>query len=347
MNDYVRVRMSIGLFALAIFHVALLGAACYLAHHETMERQVPVWIPSYQPYYPNNNFQSQFVPSIETAPVNLGAQSELKQQCGPCNQRPLPQSRPQASWSSANPFNLALGEQLLSVGPVTTIKTPWSAFDPSATPRVTMPADGGLPSVDRPAPKAVQVMLFLDTSERSRELHAWFHRDPKLIGLRERADFQVFMASSPLYRTRYAKLVPVDQFPVCLVQDASGGHIHAAGKQMIPGTSQELVSDIAAAHVLYKEAKQGVIQQTGAIKTAGYSWDDAISPAMRLQAADCVGPFCPPTQPSAFPAEGLFNHDQVNRNPLQALFFGSAAHLATIFVFGLAAVLLVFILARR
>jgi hypothetical protein len=359
-NDSVRVQMSTGLFALAVFHVVLLGAACYVGHQGVPAEPVPQWTPpTYQPYYPQGNFQSQCVPSVESAPVNLSAQGELKQgelkqaspaaspqlieQCAPCNQRPVAQP----TWSNSNPFNLAPGERLLSVDPIVT--TPTYGFDYGfpASQRVTYPAYGGSTVADRPAAKKFQVLLFLDSSPRSQVLHNWFQTDPKLAGLRAQADFQVYTGNSPLYRTRYHQLVPADQFPVCLVQDATGGHIHAAGKQMIPTSANELVSDIATAYELYKEAKQGVIQQTGALKTAGYSWDDNISPSMRLQASDCVGPLCPPSQPDPF-AGGLFRPDnRVNNNPLQALFWGSPNDLATIFVFGLAALLLVFIMARR
>ena len=62
----------------------------------------------------------------------------------------------------------------------------------------------------------------------------------QLYKLRTACDFQVYTASNALYQTRYATIVPVDQFPVVLFQDSTGGHVHAAGRSMLPATPAEL-----------------------------------------------------------------------------------------------------------
>jgi len=84
--------------------------------------------------------------------------------------------------------------------------------------------------------------------------------------------------------------VPAEQFPVVLFQDATGGNIHAAGRSMIPGTPDELYADLKHGFTLYKQAKQA--QNTGAVKTKGYSWDDAITPTLYLSAEDCPDGYC-------------------------------------------------------
>ncbi len=74
--------------------------------------------------------------------------------------------------------------------------------------------------------------------------------------LKESCEFQVYTATNAIYKTRYADIVPAEQFPVVLFQDATGGHIHAAGRSMIPSTPEELYSDLRHGYLLYKQAKQ-------------------------------------------------------------------------------------------
>ncbi len=59
--------------------------------------------------------------------------------------------------------------------------------------------------------------------------------------------------------------------------------------------TEELYSDLRHGYLLYKQAKQA--QKTGAVKTKGYSWDDAITPTLYLSAEDCPDGYCP-TPPS-------------------------------------------------
>lgn len=362
MNDSVRLRMSWSLVALAIAHAVVLGGMCLVSRSGVIHSSVdPQWQPpaayhggqySGQHYEDRPAIGSSPIRLEDPTPVNIQAQGELKQQCPPV-------ARP-GSPCASNPFNLRPGERLLSVGDWQAVQnTPAVAYNPipyAQTPTIPAQSSFGATygqSGQRSPAKTVQVLLFLDSSDRSRELASWWDTNPRLTRLRAGSAFQVYTASSPLYRERLYKVVPANQFPVCLVQDATGGHIHAAGKQMIPATADELMDDIVTGHTLYKQAKQGAIQQTGALKTAGYSWDDAIDPAMRLSSSDCVDGSCDPNailRPGGNDSDGLFNRPgPSNRdgNPLQALLWASTSDLATIFVFGLAAVLLVFVLARR
>ena len=126
--------------------------------------------------------------------------------------------------------------------------------------------------------------------------------------------------ATALYRTRFAEIVPADQFPVVLFQDSSGGHVHAAGRSMIPTTPDELYSDLRQGYELYQQTRQA--QKTGALKTRGYSWDEAISPTMYLSLEDCPDGYCPvePTdtwRPGDRVRDLLF--DEVRRQPKRIL----------------------------
>ncbi len=241
--------------------------------------------------------------------VNLRAQSELKQQCVDCT----PLTRP------------TLAPQL----PTRPVVLPASAVP--ATPPV----------------KDFQIALFIGSDAKSKQLLDWFNRDSRLQTMRQRCEFQVYTADSPLYRTRYAQDIPPDQFPVVLLQDKSGGHIHAAGKSMIPTTVDKLYADFQKGYELYQQARQA--QKTGAIKSRGYSWDAAISPTMQLQPGDCPDGFCPDggTSDRWTPGErlrDLFNQGQAAKD---ALLWTSASEIATVVLILAAVILLALIVWKR
>ena len=60
---------------------------------------------------------------------------------------------------------------------------------------------------------------------------------------------------------------------------------------MIPPDPSTLYDDLQQAYKLYLQAKQAT--RTGAIKTTGYSWDEAINPSMQLAPEDCPDGYCP------------------------------------------------------
>jgi hypothetical protein len=341
-KEEIRIGLSWGLITAAIIHAILLAALCLGARHG-IQKSDDCGPQGCQPLpLPRGSITSSIEPEkfAEPPAVNYAAQSELKQQC-PGGQCPTPQRV-----AVSNPYNLAPGERLVP-GSVR-----WSDPKPAQSPVVITPASYPAQAAGQRIPaKSYQVLLFLDNSQQSVALQSWFDRDDELLKLREKSSFQVYTPNNSLYRSRFASVVPVNQFPAVLIQDATGGHIHAAGKSMIPGTSSELVSDIRKGYELYKQAKQGTIQATGAIKSTGYSWDDQINPAMRLSSDNCGPDGCPPPSEDNsrwYPGKNLplFDTDKA-KNPLEALFWGSAFDLATIAVFGAAALLLVFVIARR
>ncbi len=151
------------------------------------------------------------------------------------------------------------------------------------------------------SPKAFELALFLDDSQRSQTIRQWFNTDADLKYIRSQCNFQIYTPDNPIYRTRFANVVSTANFPALLLTFADGGHIHAAAENMIPSTSQMLASDLYYYATLAADGRRaeaqaiGAINQSGAMKTHGYSWDKAITPSMQLMMApdqisdrDCV-----------------------------------------------------------
>ncbi len=215
---------------------------------------------------------------------------------------------------------------------------------PVVTPSRTLPAASPKPT---PPKKRYQIALFVGGDSKSRQLLDWFDRDPQLAKLRAACEFQVYTSGNSLYRSRYAEIVPADQFPVVLFQDASGGHVHAAGRAMIPSSPAELYDDLKQGYELYQQTRQA--QKTGALKTRGYSWDDAISPTLHLPIEDCPDGYCPVEpadtwQPGDRVRDLLFDRPNRDRN---ALLWANSGELATLALAGVAAVLLGVIVIKR
>jgi hypothetical protein len=337
MNDSVRIRFSVGLVFVAIVHAVLVALMFTVLHQTPAPDTVDdgFKVPDRGPSVPSAR-------QIETlrrpAQVNLEAQGEVKQQqivfCPPQRvvapvtvRRVVNQPAPQTTPSGVTPASVpSTGDPL--------------AMEPAPTP-VTKP----VPTTPR---KMYQLALFVTDDSQSQQLQEWFDTNPRLVTLKDKCEFQVYTAANAIYRTRFAEIVPADQFPVVLFQDSTGGHIHAAGRTMIPRSADELYSDLRRGYELYQQAKQA--EKTGAVKNGGYSWDDAISPTLYLSAEDCPDGYCPVEpadswRPGDRLRDGLFDRDSIpTRN---ALMWVSAGEIATVALIGVAVVLLGFILLKR
>jgi len=360
-TDYVKIGLSRGLIlaaiAIALTHAAAIGYVSSVLH--TPKPKDPSWQVPVGPQRPMGQQYSAYEKFEEPPHVNLSAQSEMKEQScatGTCNTRVTTVAR-----RTTNPWNLAPGERLLNVGPVamTPVAPIAKPTTPTATPAVydplvAPPAPMVIPAVSAAQPtkpKAkYQVAFFIDKNAQNQTMYKWFDTHPNLVSLKEASEFQRYSASNQLYLTRYAETIPVAQFPVVLVQDATGGHIHAAARAMIPNTSDELWADILAGALLWRQAKQGDIQMTGALKTKGYSWDDKIRPDMRLTSTDCPDGFCPdPSEARTGPFDRIFNRDQPSKvfDVKNLLVWAGVSDIATLAVFVLIGITLIYILARR
>ncbi len=115
------------------------------------------------------------------------------------------------------------------------------------------------------------------------------HAEQAIAALKESCEFQVYTATNAIYKTRYADIVPRSS-SLCPFPDATGGHIHAAGRSMIPSTPEELYSDLRHGYLLYKQAKQ-------AQKRSGQNERLLLGrcdyPTLYLSAEDCPDGYCP------------------------------------------------------
>ncbi len=345
-NDTIRIRLSLGLIVVAIVHAILLGVVFTALHNKPAQPQPePSWtVPNYRPTSPSVGTIEKLQ---EPQSVNLQAQGEIKQQIRNCP----PNCTPQRVYPAPAVVQPTIVQPTVVTPTVTpTVAPPIPAAPnfvdtqkPTQEPLVVTPIST---PASPPPKKSYQIALFVNADATSQRLQAWFTQNKQLVALKESCEFQVYTATNAIYKTRYADIVPAEQFPVVLFQDATGGHIHAAGRSMIPSTPEELYSDLRHGYLLYKQAKQA--QKTGAVKTKGYSWDDAITPTLYLSAQDCPDGYCPtPPSEDRRPLDrvrDLFDGAKDTRNALMWL---SAGEIATVALIGIAAVLLVFILIKR
>ncbi|MEM7560017.1 MAG: hypothetical protein AAF394_12935 [Planctomycetota bacterium] len=192
-----------------------------------------------------------------------------------------------------------------------------------------------------------QIALFVGEDAASQQLLDWFEQNVGLRDLKSKCEFQVYRIDNPLYQSRYKQFVPASQFPVVLFQDSQGSHVHAAGNQMLPGSASELLRDLQYGYALYQQTREAEI--SGAMKTRGYSWDDAISPDSQLDLPNQVSPRnsqingqswdSTPSKPNQ-----PFTDREDSRN---ALFWANAEEMVTMALIFVALVLFGYILLKR
>lgn len=282
-----KIKVSFGLCLLAIVHATVMAGCLLLGQPGREHRDSGKPVANYFPRSHSDPLDDIFYRPITANGVNTEAQDELKQsildepkeQCLNCPQ--LPQQRPLPS----RVYPIAQPQPTLAPA------LPSSTYAPPA------------PQIVTPGVKRYQFMLFYDQSEASRTLLQWLQSDPRFVKMRQGSSVtsvQYYSADNPLYRSRYAKAIPLDQFPMVVLTDKDGGHIHAAGGNFLPTSSDQLYADMVKGLELYNQAKQAAPAQgligSGAIKSFGYSFSPAVHPAMRLQEEDCPDGICPPDQ---------------------------------------------------
>jgi hypothetical protein len=303
-----KLRVSGGLFVLAGIHALVMATVLVMAQPSSNAQ--PNGKSNVANYFPADKsmddiFYSSPRAAAPVSEVNLAAQDERKQsileepreQCLNCP--PLPQQRPTY-------------RQPIYVQPVYPQPTPAPALPQPQYPQPTpAPALPPIPAISRPLTpppspvvKKYQFMVFYDNSEQSRMVLDWLRNDARFIRMRKGdsiTSVQYYTEDNALYRARFSKIIPADQFPVVLLTDADGGHIHAAGGNFIPPTADQLYDDMTKGLELYQSAKkhspaQGLVG-SGAIKQAGYFFNPAVSPQQRLfmqDTEDCPDGNCDP-----------------------------------------------------
>lgn len=378
MKREVRISLSVGAIVLAVLHAVLLAIVFQGLHatgHST--KPLPLDFRVTDTYAPNSGDYFTASPDRMLPPVNAAARDEVKQGGTVCPECDIAEAQQTANGYGANIVavrdfrrnsvqvyaSLPDGRRWVASGKSTTatyvgrnayaavlhdmrlgvasVDVPQSPRTPSPTPSITptpvTPA--------QPTAKKYQLALFVTDDSQSQQLLEWFSTDQELINLRSRCEFQVYTPQNALYQARYAQAVPIDQFPAMLFLKSDGGHIHAAGKSMLPGTSKELVSDLRQSYELARSAEAAPMQ-TGMIRETGYNWDAAINPQMRLQSGDCPDGFCPDDS-SRLPGLGGGSLLDRVRKPAEAVIWTGAAEIATVMLIGLAGVLVVVIVLKR
>lgn len=324
MSNDVRIRVSLGIVMLALSVCVLHAFATvvsFMAIHQ------PPSIPSARSVRAPLAFPSAIdsgaitqlpQPSI-THSVNSNARDELKQDswCVPCQ----PSTRVVPSTTRVVQY-----PNVYYPTPNVYYPTPAPApvIQPTQQP-IYLPASTSI--VSPPVAKNYELALFLGNDARSSQIKQWFDTDPKLLKMRDACNYQVFTEANPLYRTKYASAIPVEQFPVVLLQYADGGHIHAAGGHMIPSTAAALLSDMQYGFELASKAREEN-KKTGMIKAAGYRWDPAITPAMQLD-SNCPDGICPDNWKPGDRARDLFD-----RAEHQAVVWAGAQEIVIVVVVG-------------
>lgn len=112
-----------------------------------------------------------------------------------------------------------------------------------------------------PAPKAsrYQVAVFVRHDTKSNEVLRWFSQDRNLAALVRNCDYQVYTESNPMYRARFASVIPVTSFPAVAFLMPDGGHIHVAVKESIPSDPATLYADMKRGFAHAMEVRQGVV----------------------------------------------------------------------------------------
>ncbi len=353
MSDQIRIKITHGLVALALV-TAVVGA---LAHVALTTAKESVTTPSARKQTPqitlprvSDNYDYLPQPTITAPPINRGALDEIKQQVSGA-------SRTDEMKTGKWIYNRNTGEYVwcndcgvpsLLPNQLPSSPRPQPQPTPQPTPAPPLPASPQpmVPSVSPtqlPAPKAYELAIFVDGTPRSQELLRWFDTDQSLRNVKAAANYQTYTKDSPLYRTRYASIVPPDSFPAVILQHADGGHIHAAGGNMLPATASQLMDDFRKGHDYSKQVRESDRQMTGLIGQYRYSWDRMITPSMQLspsilaQAAsdqeECVDGNC-----DRRPGGNIF--DRVDRAHNQAIAWVSGGEIVVV-IMALAVVALI------
>ena len=108
--------------------------------------------------------------------------------------------------------------------------------------------------VAKPVTPRYSLSLFVVHNDpHSQQLLNWFNNDPKLKLLASKCNYQVFTRDNPLYKARFASMIPAEAFPAILFQDPNGGHVHASNRSTSHTSAAQVHADLEAAYMLQKQ----------------------------------------------------------------------------------------------
>lgn len=138
-----------------------------------------------------------------------------------------------------------------------------------------------------PTNQRCSVALFVSTDSQSQSLLDWFNNDKYVVEFKKKCNFQAYTRDNALYKSRYANLIPADQFPAVVFTAPDGGHIYVAARSQLPGSASQLMQAMQAAFEVANKAR--------AQRPAN---DEA--PALEVNAPDCPDGSCTPADREPF-----------------------------------------------
>ena len=250
----VKIVLSFGLVVLA-----LCSALCVVIGERIaprIEQSLGIQQPAEQSYAPGGvSYDTLKNASLNTVPVDERAAREVKRQdvyCPPCDQVRSPGFTRFVEY--AQPITQASAPAQPPRQQVTVTSTPWAA--------------------------KYSLAVFVGTDQASQRLLDWVNKDPQLSDLRKNVNFQAYTKDNPLYKARWAGVIPAEQFPAIVFTDSRGGHVYVAGSSSLPSTASGLYTAL-------KESTQ-IQQQT--VRS------DPTNPDQSAQEfdANCPDGNCPP-----------------------------------------------------
>lgn len=299
----VKIVLSFGLVALAICAALLVVVGERLAPR--IEDSLGIGVK--ESFHPGGvSYDDMRNAPLNAMPINSAAATEVKRgdTCLTCQpqvvtRRPLIQPRP-------TPY----------VQP-----RPVPIQPPPTPPVVVQPSTNAQPTPSKPpaptaAPVAVRysIALFLNNDQRSKILESHFESDPRLKKLKEACNFQTYDASNPLYLSRYANVIPPDQFPAILFSDYRGGHVYVSGGDYLPAQASELYDQMQAGYRAQKQA----VEARNEIALQSISLDQS-NPERDCPDGNCPTPKRPLIQPSQPVFPNLFHRPTPTESLLHAI----------------------------
>ncbi len=262
----IQLQIGYSFAALVLVHGLLICVAVCWHQHKLLERPALAdrHVQSPMPVYPD-----AYAGAIESPPVNMAAQNEIK--------HGILLNRRVEVVSSDSPVR----EQGAMQVPCFICPTPMASPTPPRTPTPMVPNN------------RYQIALFVDASTRSNQLLQWFDRDPQLLDLRRSCAYQIYLPESPLYKTRYASVIPRQVFPCVLFLRPDGGHVHAAGGQQLPNTAAQLFSDLTQAFKLSQSVMQADVARQISVGRSSPQQQNWIPPTISQSPTDCPDGICP------------------------------------------------------
>ena len=272
------------------------------------------------------NFDSNRYGSPNTLPVNDAARDELKKQI--------------------------LGRRIT---PYRSPNCPDGACPPGTQPNA-QPVPNSVPNAQQTnnmqpvkTQQRYSIELFVTNDQQSQSLQSWFKENSTLAKWTTTCNHNTYTADNPLYKSRYAPLIPPDAFPVVLVTAPNGGHVYAADRYALPQTAAALVTEISDATKLHQSIMAGSTSPLPAQPSPPVNAQTSQHPAPDY-IEQCADGQCPPGE--RFPLlDRLRDKSQNNVEGLLTAIFSPTEFLIQVIVFAVlvaaVTILIVYIIRTR